>query len=231
MLGVIINHALQSLYDIHTTDFTITNTAQVFIMNACIVAVNCFVMISGYFRIKQSWKGFLNLYMQLLFYACLSAVVCIWMSPEQSLIVSLKRVLFPLTESGLWFIPAYVGLYLISPLLNSAFDSKDNKHRSIILGMLLLVDVYIGYMHQTEEVTISGYHLFHFIVLYWLGAWMREHKSYIENRNWGGHFCLSLLSIQVCMLSRWCSRQLQLYTPCGIMRPPHSSLQYVCSRG
>lgn len=196
MLGVITGHALQSLYDLHTPNFSVVNTMQIALMNACVVGVNCFILISGYFRIKQSWKGFLNLYFQLLFYACISGLVCLWLRPDQSLMVSLKRIAFPLTESGLWFIAAYVGLYLVAPILNAALDKQDPRQRTITLAMLMIVDVYIGYMHQTEEVTISGYHLIHFIVLYYLGAWLSEHKSLITNRKWGGYGCLSYCLIQ-----------------------------------
>ena len=186
MLGVITGHALQSLYDLHTPNFSVVNTVQIVLMNACVVGVNCFILISGYFRIRQSWKGFLNLYSQLLFYAIISALVCLWLRPDQSLLVSLKRIAFPLTESGLWFIAAYVGLYLVAPLLNAALDKQDSRQRTVTLAMLLIVDIYIGYMHQTEEVTISGYHLIHFIVLYFLGAWFSEYKSLIVKRKWGG---------------------------------------------
>ncbi len=52
MLGVIVNHALQSLYELHTTDFSLANNVRIIIMDAAIVAVNCFIFISGYFRIK-----------------------------------------------------------------------------------------------------------------------------------------------------------------------------------
>ena len=182
MLGVITGHALQSLYDLHTSNFSVDNTLQILLMNACVVGVNCFILISGYFRIKQSWKGFLNLYLQLLFYACISALVCRWLCPEQPILLSLKRIFFPLTESGLWFIAAYVGLYLLSPLLNAAIEKQDNRQHTLTLALLLIVDVYIGYMHQIEEVTINGYHLIHFIVIYYLGAWLSERKSFIVSK-------------------------------------------------
>ena len=193
MLGVVTGHALQSLYDLHTTNYSAVNTVQIVLMNACVVGVNCFILISGYFRIRQSWKGFLNLYLQLLYYACISALVCLWLRPDQSLLVSLKRIAFPLTESGLWFIAAYVGLYLVAPLLNAALDKQDFRQRTITLAMLLLVDIYIGYMHQTEEVTVNGYHLIHFIVMYYLGAWLSEYKSLIVKRRWGGVWPLIIL--------------------------------------
>lgn len=40
--------------------------------------------------------------------------------------------------------------------------------------MLLIVDVYIGYLHQSNEITIDGYHLMHFITLYVLAGTLRR---------------------------------------------------------
>lgn len=188
MLGVITGHALQSLYELHTNNFSVVNTIHILLMNVCVVAVNCFVMISGYFRIRQSWKGITNLWMQLLFYAVVSFLLCLWLKPEQSLMVGIKRIVFPLSESGLWFIATYVGLYLIAPLLNSALDQQSRQQKLWTLILLLIVDVYLGYMHQTEEITISGYHLIHFIVLYWLGNCLNEFKTMLASGKWGGAF-------------------------------------------
>lgn len=193
MFGVIINHALQSLYELHTANFSVLNTAQIFLMNICIVAVNCFVMISGYFRIRQSWKGITGLWMQLLFYAVVSFMLCLWLRPEQSLLLGIKRIIFPLSESGLWFIAAYVGLYLMAPLLNAALDHQSQQQKLRTLVLLLIVDVYLGYMHQTEETTISGYHLIHFIVLYWLGNCLNEFRAKLVSEKWGGAFLLIII--------------------------------------
>lgn len=186
MLGVITGHALQSLYELHTSNFSILNTFHVMLMNICIVAVNCFVMISGYFRIKPNKKGIVNLWFCLFFYAVISFGLCLLLKPEHSLVTGLKRVIFPLSESGLWFIVTYLALYLISPLLNKAIEHQTGKEKSLTLLLLLVVDVYWGYMHQSKEITIDGYHLIHFIVLYYLGSWMCEYKLIIVRRHWGG---------------------------------------------
>jgi hypothetical protein len=40
--------------------------------------------------------------------------------------------------------------------------------------MLLVVDVYIGYIHQSSEVTVDGYHIIHFITLYTIAGMLRR---------------------------------------------------------
>lgn len=56
MFGVLTSHSLTAMYDLHTANFSLPNEIRVYIMNASVLAVNCFVLISGYFQIKQSWR-------------------------------------------------------------------------------------------------------------------------------------------------------------------------------
>ena len=193
MFGVVTGHAILSLYEIHTVNYSLLNTFRVLLMNICVLAVNCFVMISGYFRIKQSWRGIVGLWLQLFFYACLTLFASLFLKQEQSLIACLTRIAFPLSESGLWFIVAYIGLYLFAPIINSALDYQTKRQKVYSLVFLLIIDVYLGYMHQAEEITTGGYHLFHFIVLYWLGNCIHEFKPWIDIMKWGGLFWLVVI--------------------------------------
>ena len=143
-------------------------------MNIAIIAVNCFVFISGYFRIKVKVKGLLSLFLQIFFYSFLFTLVSYLLQFNVDIVVCVKRCLFPLTDSGMWFITAYIALYLFSPLINAGYANLNSKERKIMLFFLLLVDVYIGYMHQSSEVSIDGYHLVHFIVLYYIGAYISD---------------------------------------------------------
>ena len=61
MFGVLTSHSLMAMYDLQTANFSFANEMRVFVMHASCLAVNCFVMISGYFQIRQSWRGFIDL--------------------------------------------------------------------------------------------------------------------------------------------------------------------------
>ncbi len=43
-----------------------------------------------------------------------------------------------------------------------------------MLLLMLALDVYLGYMHQNTEVSVDGYHVIHFIVLYYIGCYLSE---------------------------------------------------------
>lgn len=196
MLGVLCSHILQSLYaDLNTAVNYPAHHLQVFLMSMSIIAVNCFVLISGYFRIKQSWKGFVNLFTQCAFYAITFSAIGLVLH-EVSLMDALKRSVFALSESGMWFIVAYFGLYLIAPLLNAGYDNLPDSKKTPMLLMMLILDVYLGYMHQSAEVSVSGYHVIHFIVLYYIGCYISEKPIKVLQNGGGINGCQSVFYAQ-----------------------------------
>ncbi len=185
MWGVLTNHVIQNLYDVHTSNFSLANETRVLLMNMSIVAVNCFILISGYFKINPSWKGILRLYAQIAFYVVLLTVIGMpWGAVD--LKISLLHMFFPLSHSGMWFMTAYFALFLLAPILNAAFEKANRIEQRLWMLALILVDVYIGYMHQAPEITQNGYHIVHFITLYFIGRYISTTK--LINVKWGGVF-------------------------------------------
>ena len=87
-------------------------------LNLLHVAVPCFVLLSGWFGIRPSIRGFVRLWFLVFFYGMLelsfalcSGVPVDW---KQAL-----RFAFPLFGSRWWFFTTYLSLYLVSPILNA----------------------------------------------------------------------------------------------------------------
>lgn len=179
MFGVLTSHSLMAMYDLHTINFSICNELRVFIMNISCLAVNCFVMISGYFQIRQTWKGFIGLLSTCVFWTFICCCLAFYYS-EISYIELFKKICFPLTESGLWFLRTYFALFLIAPILNSGINNLGQEQLRYSCFMVLIIDIYIGYMHQSPEVSIDGYHLIHFITLYILASTIRRNINDIK---------------------------------------------------
>lgn len=191
MLGILTNHTLQNLWNIHVPEITWANECRIFLMNAAILAVNCFVMISGYFTIKLSWKGLVKYYAQCFFYMALFGGISYAIGTHNG-VHTLSQILFACTE-GDWFVRCYFALMLISPLLNAALRSLNNIERKLSLILLLVIDVYMGYMHQVKEVAPEGYELVHLITMYVLGNYIS--KTEIKKANWGFWLLLTLLAM------------------------------------
>lgn len=95
---------------------------RIFFQSICIVAVNSFVMISGYFGIRASARGFAKFLWQVVYIVGLSYIIEYIFFGVQ---FSEKDVLrcFGLMGGGGWFVASYIGLYIISPVLNAFIKS------------------------------------------------------------------------------------------------------------
>ena len=65
MLFILLHHFI-----VHGSEFVTAPSVWLTIMNSfLVIAVDCFVLISGYFGIKAKWKGFIHLYVLCAFYS------------------------------------------------------------------------------------------------------------------------------------------------------------------
>lgn len=144
--------------------------------NICIVGVNVFVMISGWFGIRYKAKGLCNLLFQCLFFSI--AVYIIYFITGR---VEFNRMnimsSFLLYKNAYWFVWAYLILYVIAPMLNTFIEYSDQKtfKRALIMfwtvEMTVCLFTFCGFFK-------SGYNPLHFIGLYLLA---RYFNLYIKN--------------------------------------------------
>lgn len=142
-----------------------------------IYGVNLFVMISGYFLIKLSWRSYINLMWIIAFYKlfhlCVDTFVLEIGHPWYEWI--LKPVSAPVSGGG-WFVDIYVLLMLVSPLVNKFLLSVQKNEYFGGLFILLLLD--IGYAHLLKmHFDAYGYSLLHFITLYFIGYGIRHYQN------------------------------------------------------
>lgn len=166
MMGVLVGHILLFLYpsQIHSQDWSLMNQCRVFLLNACAVAVNCFVMISGYFTISFSWGRVLRFCGMCLWYAFF-----IWLCLDRTW----SGESFWSYFSELWFVPCYLALMLVSPLLNQVNPKP--------ISLLLLADEVLGYWMQNPAISSDGYNLFHLMVMYCLGISIARKDWYLPH--------------------------------------------------
>lgn len=173
----------------------------------CLVAVNCFVLISGYFSIKLKVRSLLKFYLQCfiiglfsyLFYIGLSGGFYTLQSAEGlfTMKILIERLL-AFTHNGWWFVVSYVGLMLLSPLLNSAVDNMTRKRFLHSLILFSIVILYLGW-YQKVEVTNYGNSLISFIWIYLLGRYIGKHVQIESIRKyrwlWLAGYLISALAL------------------------------------
>ncbi len=139
-----------------------------------VCGVDCFILISGYFGIKPNAGKFLRL--ALLIALTLSAEALLAAIPATGGFVNLPYAthrIVPFFKDSNWFIPSYIGLMLLSPILNKALGNASPKELSLWTAALTLLCLY-SYFFSITPVDTTGYNLIQFIYLYILGRFLRR---------------------------------------------------------
>ena len=132
----------------------------------CMICVDVFVMISGWFGIKATWCGAAKLLFQVLYITVLCAIVCHLFG----LPVSFHKDILPflLLGQGYWFVVAYLILYALSPILNKFIDHADQKTYRAVLLSWLAVEFLYGFLLDTG----SGHFAFGLSPLFFIGLYL-----------------------------------------------------------
>ena len=145
----------------------------------CIVAVNVYVLISGYFLVEAGFKvkRVLILIGQVFFYAILIPLIMMGtgiFAGEGGDFYRLLQYVFPLETEHYWFATSYVLLYLFSPLINAAVKTMSRKQLQIAIGGLLLLFGGIKSIVPVQFVTDrAGYDFGWFLCVYLVAAYIR----------------------------------------------------------
>jgi hypothetical protein len=160
----------------------------------CIVAVNCFVLISGYFSIKVSWRSFLRFFVFCFSYTFAFAVLHSIYNQE----IQYKRILlsfFTFSHSPYWFVNVYFGLYVLSPALNKIIDNLSKRDFIICLLILTFVNIYLGFYSQNARFNIDGYNIMNFIYLYFIGRYIKLYNvKHCKFMGWVFPYCVYAIS-------------------------------------
>ena len=153
--------------------------------NLCIVAVNVYVMISGYFLVTQKFRPskLLRLYTEVLFWGVAGYIFALATGTTFSVKTLIFGVIFPFSSEYYWFISAYAILYMLSPILNVVIRKLTRKqHLAVCLGLLFLFSLWKDVFLYGNVFNLSdGYSFGWFIVLYFVGAYLR---LYAEPKKW-----------------------------------------------
>lgn len=138
-----------------------------------IVCVNLFVLISGWFGIKPRLKGFFNFIFQCLFYSTAIYITALLCEFSDLTIKGIAQVLYA-TKLG-WFIKAYIGLYILSPVLNLFIEHSSKRVYEIVLIVFFIFQSTYGWLGNAYFFN-EGYSTHSFIGLYLLARYIRIYK-------------------------------------------------------
>lgn len=145
-----------------------------------IVAVNVYVLISGYFLVEAGFKvkRLLSLICQILFYAILIPLIMMgagmFLPSGENGIYRLAQYILPIETEHYWFATSYVLLYLFTPVLNAAVRSMNKRQLQITIGGLLILFSGIKSISPIQFATDRfGYDFGWFLCVYLIAAYIR----------------------------------------------------------
>ena len=146
-----------------------------------IIACNLFVLISGYFLCKSNKikiRKIVDIVILLLFYGVVIYALAMFTGLSSFNKETLKSMF--LTIDNRWFINTYVLLYVLHPYINKIISNINKKqHTILILICVFFFSVWSsilkpqGILNINSFVRDGGYGITNFIMLYFIGAYIR----------------------------------------------------------
>ena len=137
------------------------------------IGVICFVLISGYFGIKPSFKGLFR-FVGMFFVLCLPEIIynCIEATSFKGLFHSCLFI----SHTHYWFVRTYLALYLLSPLINAFNEKVTNKQKWLMFGVLCLISMYMGNIWR-YPIYEDGKNVINFLCIYQFGHMLAGTQS------------------------------------------------------
>lgn len=212
-----VGHALKIDVPVGTTEWALWNANKVLTISA----TSIFVLISGYWGIRFSFRKLLSLYLQCFIWGLVGYVLYVLCSDNPLKISTLIGRLFAFTHNKMWFVDTYLELMFLAPLLNAAIDFFNKKQHLSFIVLFACVTLYMGYCHETGEDT-WGTSLSHFLWLYMIARYINKYVdlSFIRRYRWcwlGGFVGMSVITFVLAIF------EAKYAVPCCLRPYPYCS--------
>ena len=152
---------------------------QMILESLCIVAVDTFVLISGWYGIQFKKRRLAGLLFQVWFFTFVLYFVSLYFDPE--LPPTPRFAAHLVIMDPYWFARSYLLLYLLSPVLNKVIEylhrrcAKWNEGTPllVVIALYTLVQSIFGWYGNSPLWGAEGNSVFTFIFIYFVGRWLR----------------------------------------------------------
>lgn len=156
--------------------------------SVCIVAVNVYMLISGYFLSVSHFKlsRLISLYVQLWFYSVgigLLAQMLGFVPADEINTYKLLIMILPVSMEHYWFLTAYVFFYILLPLLGLAAKKLERKPFMITIVLLLIFTSFLKSVFPVAlEKDAKGYDFLWYAVMFLIAAYIRKFEPKFAKR-------------------------------------------------
>ena len=196
ILFIIIFHLIYRTFSIH--DYQMSSATYLlvrFIIALTLVHVNSFILLTGYFQCEKKLKfsKLLSINNATWFYSILFLLLALFLTERMNIPLvypitdlDIFKTIIPLDYGLYWYIGLYLLLYLLSPILNTVIANSNQKRLfKIIIVLLLVFSIIPTFTLDAAINTNEGHSLVNFILLYFLGAYLKKYdisKSFLLKR-------------------------------------------------
>ena len=155
-----------------------------------IIAVNVFVLLSGWYGIRKKMIRVAEFLFQVLFFGVL-CMCCEWLlignRPDKAVLTILT-----LSPGTYWFFKAYLALYIISPVLNAFVEHSTRKQMEYVLIGFFTFQSFFSWLINGVSWIEWGYSLPSFAGLYLLARYLHVYKPKFTQFHLRTDLCLYL---------------------------------------
>ena len=137
------------------------------------IGVILYVLISGYFGIKCSFKGLVRILVMAAVYCVPIAIITDIPNGEGKNIIT---DLFFISYTPYWFVRTYLFLFLLSPMLNKYLDNIGVFQRLVFIFVLAYMAVWMGTI-QCDGSLEGGKNVVNFFLIYTIGNTLHVYQD------------------------------------------------------
>lgn len=141
-------------------------------------AVNCYAMITGYVYVGKKCKlsSVGMIWLQTWVYS-LGIAACAWvLKPDLFSWKVLSYFAFPVTNKAYWYVSAYIGLFILIPLLNAGIEQMtEAQMKKMLMIAFVTTSVFPTLMKADPYITNEGYSTIWLCLMYLIGASIKKY--------------------------------------------------------
>ncbi len=189
MLMIITLHLLvfSGLLDTYK-NFSLTSLFIWGLESLCFIAVNCYVLISGYFLVDSSFKfkKLFKIWIEVFFYSLILYCFLLLTKNITFGYTSLFKSFFPILFGKYWFVSVYVILYILSPFINKFINTLDKSQYTYLLILIFLFfSIWPTFIPSENTINYGGsYSISWFICLYIIAGYLKRFPCKKNLKNW-----------------------------------------------
>ncbi len=155
-----------------------------FILVFSSIAVNLYVMISGYFLVDKNFKfsRIVRTWTNTCFYSCVVTLVFTAFQFIPFNLISLGKSFFPVSTDAYWFVTQYIGLLILSPFLTIIARQLSYRQYIFLLvgGAFLCLSIIPDFPMAKRYHVAHGNSVWSFAYLFFIAGFIKLHLKNIR---------------------------------------------------